>query len=91
MAEVPNKMQEYDLELNFIPYLQSEIIPVFEASLRHRWKLPGNYPVFTVVMVICHYVERTWIILITPNFWYNIYDHGKIIQVNQLIYIYNHS
>ena len=27
---------------------------------RHRWELPGNYPVFTVVMAIYHYVERIW-------------------------------
>ena len=24
----------------------------------HRWDFPGNYPVFTVVMVIYCYVER---------------------------------
>ena len=41
----------------------------------HRWELPGNYPVFTVVMVIYHYVERFWRILVTPVFKYNIYDH----------------
>ena len=80
MAEVPNKMQEDDLELNFIPFLQSEIIPVFEASLRHRWELPGNYPVFTVVMVIYHYVEITWRILVTPDFLYNTYDHEKTLS-----------
>ena len=40
----------------------------------HRWELPGNYPVFTVVMVIYHYVERIWRILVTPIFTYNIYD-----------------
>ena len=34
----------------------------------HRWDLPGNYPVFTVVMVIYHHVERTWRILVDPNF-----------------------
>ena len=34
----------------------------------HRWELPGNYPVFTVVMVIYHYVERIWIIPVTPIF-----------------------
>ena len=34
----------------------------------HRWELPGNYPVFTVVMVIYHYVERIWRIIVTPNF-----------------------
>ena len=41
----------------------------------HRWELPGNYPVSTVVMVIYHYVERLWRILVTPVFKYNIYDH----------------
>ena len=41
----------------------------------HRWELPGNYPVFTVVMVIYHYVERIWRILVTPIFLHNIYDH----------------
>ena len=32
----------------------------------HRWELPGNYPLFTVVMVIYHYVERIRRILVTP-------------------------
>ena len=41
----------------------------------HRWKLPGNYPVFTVVMVIYHYVEIIWRIIVTPNFLYNINNH----------------
>ena len=36
------------------------------SDSEHRWELPGNYPVFTVVMVIYHYVERIWIILVTP-------------------------
>ena len=35
----------------------------------HRWELPGNYPVFTVVMVIYHYVERIWRIIVTPIFY----------------------
>ena len=39
-----------------------------------RRELPGNYPVFTVVMVIYHYVERIWRIIVTPNFFYNIYN-----------------
>ena len=51
----------------------------FYALLRdgyeHRWELPGNYPVFTAVMVIYHYVERIWRILVTPVFLYKIYDH----------------
>ena len=41
----------------------------------HRWELPGKYPVFTVVMVIYHYVERIWRIIITPISLYNTYDH----------------
>ena len=49
--------------------------PETPPSNRHRWELPGNYPVFTVVMVIYHYLERIWIILVTPNFLYNIYNH----------------
>ena len=46
-----------------------------KCSSRHRWELPGNYPVFTVVMVIYHYVERIWRVLVIPIFLYNIYDH----------------
>ena len=38
----------------------------------HRWELPGNSPVFTMLMVIYHYVERIWRILVTPDFSYNI-------------------
>ena len=38
----------------------------------HRWKLPGNCPVFDVVMVIYHYVEIIWRILVIPNSLYNI-------------------
>ena len=42
-------------------------------SSKHRWELPVNYPVFTVVMVIYHYVERIWRILVTLNvFVYHI-------------------
>ena len=41
----------------------------------HIWELPGNYPVFTVAMVMYHYVERIRRILVTPIFKYNIYDH----------------
>ena len=43
----------------------------------HRWELPGNYPVSVVVMVIYHYFERIWIILVTPNFPFTIYDHER--------------
>ena len=43
---------------------------------QHRWELPGNYPVFTVIMLIYHYIEKIWRILVTPNLFYNIYNHG---------------
>ena len=39
--------------------------------------IDGNYRVFTVVMVIYHYVEIIWIILVDPDFQYKIYDHEK--------------
>ena len=47
----------------------------FESYWRHRWELPGNYPVFTMVILMYHYVKRIWGILFTPNFLYNIYDN----------------
>ena len=34
----------------------------------HIWELPGNYPVFIMVMIIYHYVEKIWRIIVTPNF-----------------------
>ena len=43
----------------------------------HGQYLPGNYPVSTVGMVIYHNVDRIWIIIVTPNFLYNIYDQEK--------------
>ena len=43
-------------------------INIHKNSLDHRWKLPGNHPVFTMVLVICHYIERIWRNLITPIF-----------------------
>ena len=45
------------------------------VGIEHRWELPGNYPLLTVLMVIYHCVERIWRILVTPNFFYNIYNH----------------
>ena len=44
----------------------------------HRWELLGNYPVFTVVMVIYHYIERIRRIIVTPNILYNIYNHEYV-------------
>ena len=45
----------------------------------HRFELPGNCPVFTVVMVICHYIEIIGEFLLPPIRLYNIYDHHKIL------------
>ena len=46
-------------------------------NLNHRGELLVNCPVFTVVIVIYHDVKRIWIILVTPDFLYNIYDNEK--------------
>ena len=39
------------------------------------WQLLSNYPVFIMVMIIYHYVERIWRIIVTSIFLYNIYYH----------------
>ena len=54
--------------------------PKNHGTPRHIWELPGNYLAFTVVMVIYHYVEKTWRILIAPIFWYDKYDHEKTLS-----------
>ena len=46
----------------------------------NRWGILGNYPVFTTLMVIYHYVEKIWRISVAPDFPYNIYDHEKILS-----------
>ena len=58
-------------------------------DVQHRWELPGKYPILTVVMVICHYVERIWRIIVTPIFCIAYTTMKNIIQVNQLMYLYN--
>ena len=49
-----------------------------------------NSPDSLNVMANYHYVVRIWKILVTPNFWITYTILKNIIQVNQLIYIYNH-
>ena len=54
---------------------------------RHRWELPGNYPVFTVVMVIYHYVERYGEFSLPPLFnitcmIINIYYPGEPVNIH---------
>ena len=51
-----------------------------KRRLQHRWELPVNYPVFTMIMVIYHYIEGIWIILVTSNFLYNIYNRELILS-----------
>ena len=58
-------------------YKESPYTGISVSSTHHIYEFPDNYPVFTVVVVIYHYVERIWIILVNPNFLYNIYDHEK--------------
>ena len=58
-----------------IKFMASRSGPSGKIPYEHRWELPGNCPVFTVVMVIYNYIERIWRILVTPIYIYNIYDH----------------
>ena len=43
-------------------------VSICSRYAQHRWDLRGNYPVLAMEMVIYHYVERIWIILVTPIF-----------------------
>ena len=58
-----------------------------QDSSNHRWELLSNYPVFTVLMVIYHYVDKIWRILITPVFCItymimNIYYPGEPVNIH---------
>ena len=66
---------DFRLGQQFTTYMNQDPPPAWD-----RWKLPGNYPVFAVVVVIYHYVERIWRILLTPNFLYNIRDHENMLS-----------
>ena len=46
-----------------------------QVANQHRCELPGNYPVFTVVMVIYTFVRRISIITLPPNFLKRFYIH----------------
>ena len=70
-AKVVIRLENYfDMEASSLKIFLDQV----ENRVHHRWELPGNYPVFTVVMAIYHYVERIWRILVTPNFLYSIYN-----------------
>ena len=47
--------------------------------MNHRWRLTGDYPIFTVVMAIYHYLERIGKLLVPLIFWGMTY---------RIIYIY---
>ena len=66
-AETPSTIDTITIEIT-----KSQVAML---SQKHRWELPGNYPVFTVVTVIYHSVERIWRVLVTPIILYKIYDH----------------
>ena len=50
---------------------------MLNLGYEHRWELPGNYPVFAMVMLIYHYVERIREFSLPPIFSYNINDNEK--------------
>ena len=47
------------------------------GTASHRWGLPGNFPICTVLVLIYHYIEIVRELLLTPIFLYNINDHEK--------------
>ena len=63
-------------------------ILVSPPGVRHRWELPGNYPVFIVVMVMYHYDEGIWRILVTPNFCITYAIMKKIYYPGEPVNIY---
>ena len=83
----------YGREAQF-PVGEMEISWEKPEGVQHRWELPGNYPVFAMVMVIYHYVERIWRILVTPKIFItytiiNKYYPGEpvSIHIQSLIHI----
>ena len=46
----------------------SYMATVPNTTSTHIWELPGNYPVFTMVMVVYRYVERIGEFQLLPNF-----------------------
>ena len=52
-------------------YLQRTVpgVGTLMGPIEHRCELPGNYPVFTVVMVIYTFVRRISIITLPPDFF----------------------
>ena len=53
--------------------------PINRCTPGHKWEFRGNFPGITVVMVIYHYVDKIWRIIIHPDFLYNIYNNENIL------------
>ena len=60
------------------------------VSVNHKQELRGNYNILTMVMVIYHYVVRIGEFSLPPILCITYTIMKNIIQVNHLIYIYNH-
>ena len=56
----------------------------------HIWTLLVNHPIFDLVMVIYHYVERIGEFWLPPMFCITYTIMKNIIQVNYVSYIYNY-
>ena len=59
----------------------------YTESDYHRWELRGDQPVLTMAIVIYHYVEIIWRILVNPNFGItytitNKYYPGETVHIN---------
>ena len=59
-----------------------------EIGEDNRWELTGNYPIFTMVMVIYHYVVIIGEFSLHPIFHMTYMIIKNIIKMNQLLYIY---
>ena len=55
---------------------------LFGGYCCHIWELSGNYPVFTMVLVIYYYVEKILRILVILNFCITYMIMKNIIRVN---------
>ena len=60
------------------PAIKNITDKIYRYFPHHRWELPGNYPVFTVLMVIYRYVEKIGEFLLPQIFLYNIYIYWMV-------------
>ena len=55
------------------------MVSPFCNTHNHQSELSGNYPAFTVVMIIYNYIEIIWRIFVNSKVWYNIYNNETIL------------